>query len=368
VLRAHWQDYCQAHGTAVTPLQHRVAAAIMHCQTAALGGHLFECPSCGQREVSYNSCRNRHCPKCQGYKAQEWVEKRSDELLPVPYFHTVFTLPHELNALLLMNKRLMYELLFTAASRTLLKIGKKNLKCQLGFFSLLHTWGQTLTLHPHLHVVIPGVGISLDGSKVVRLKKKRYFVSDKILSLVFRGKFVQLLKRAHAAGKLRGEFDDFEAFINRAVRSNWVVRTKPPFGSPQVVLKYLARYTHRVAIGNSRILAVKDGSVTFRYKDYRTEESDKKMTLSGQEFIRRFFLHLLPSHFVRVRHYGFLARAQKTNALITLRQELGLPILEKPALNPHSIICSSCNVGILVKIIEFPRLQRLFFATAPPLS
>lgn len=365
IFRAHWGEYCQEHS--VTKLQHRVAAAIMQCRSAALGGHLLQCAACGHQEVAYNSCRNRHCPKCQGNKAAEWVTERSEELLAVPYFHTVFTLPHELNELVLMNKRLMYDLLFKAASRTLLKVGENNLKCQLGFFAVLHTWGQTLTLHPHLHVVIPGVGISLDGQKVVRLKKKRYFVSDKILSLVFRGKFVQLLKHAYAAGKLRGEFDDFEAFVDRCVLSNWVVRTKPPFGGPQVVLKYLARYTHRVAIGNSRILSVTNESVTFRYKDYRTAESDKQMTLSGPEFIRRFLLHLLPPGFVRVRYYGFLARAQKTKALVLLRRELGWPILEKPALNPHSNICSCCNTGLLLQIAEIPPVRISFCATSPPL-
>lgn len=368
VFRAHWAQYCRVHGASVTGLQHRVAAAIMHCRTAALGGHVLQCGACGHQEVSYNSCRNRHCPKCQGHKAQEWVEARSGELLPVSYFHAVFTLPHELNELVLMNKRLMYELLFKAVSRALLKIGRNNLKCQLGFFSVLHTWGQTLTLHPHLHVVIPGVGISLDGKRAVQLKKKRYFVPDKILSLVFRGKFIQLLKRAHAAGELRGEFDDFEAFIDRVVQSNWVVRTKPPFGGPEVVLKYLARYIHRVAIGNSRIISVAEESVTFRYKDYRSAEADKQMTLSGVEFIRRFLLHLLPSGFVRVRYYGFLARAQKAEALALLRQALGAATQEQPALNPHSNICSSCHEGFLVKFAEIPRLRSYFSAPAPPLS
>lgn len=362
----HWQGYCQKYGASVTPLQHRVAAAIMQCRTEALGGHFLQCNACGHREVAYNSCRNRHCPKCQGNKAAEWVAERSDELLPVPYFHAVFTLPHELNELVLMNKRLMYELLFKAASRTLLTIGRNNLKCQLGFFSVLHTWGQALTLHPHLHVVIPGVGISLDGTKAVPLKKKRYLISDKILSLVFRGKFISLLKRARKAGELRGEFDDFEAFLNRTVSSNWVVRTKPPFGGPEVVLKYLARYTHRVAIGNSRILSVTEDSVTFRYKDYRTKESDKQMTLSAFEFIRRFLLHLLPSHFVRVRYYGFLARGFKAKALLVLRRELKALPIAKPALNPHSIICSCCTTGILIKIAEIPRTRPCFKATSPP--
>ena len=343
----------------------------MNCRTAALGGHILECNQCQHCEVSYNSCRNRHCPKCQGHKAQEWVDERSDELLPVPYFHAVFTLPHDLNELVLINKRLMYDLLFKAVSRTLLKVGRNNLKCQLGFFAVLHTWGQTLTLHPHLHVVIPGVGISLDGSKVIRLKKKRYFVSDKILSLVFRGKFVQLLKRAHAAGELCGEFDDFEAFVNRIVKLNWVVRTKPPFGGPHVVLKYLARYTHRVAIGNSRILKLSSGTVRFRYKDYRTLKSDKQMTLSGCEFIRRFLLHLLPSGFVRVRYYGFLARTQKSKALELLRRELGdcrIPIQEKQPFNPHRDKCPCCKAGELIKIRVFLRNINPQYATAPPLS
>lgn len=368
VFRAHWAKYCQVRGASVTPLQHRVASAIMACRTAKLGGHVLQCSSCGHLEQSYNSCRNRHCPKCQGHKAQEWVEDRSAELLPVPYFHTVFTLPHQMNELLLVNKRLMCDLLFKAVSATLLKLGENNLSCRLGFFCLLHTWGQTLTLHPHLHVVIPGVGLSLGGDKVVPLKKKRYFLPDKILSSVFRGKFVELLKRAYKQGKLYGEFDDFNAFIKRAISSKWVVRTKPPFGGPQVVLKYLARYTHRVAIGNSRILSVTADSVTFRYKDYRTAESGKQMTLSQQEFIRRFLLHLLPSGFVRVRYYGFLTRGRKLKALEQIRQQLGSckDIVTLPS-NPHSRTCSSCGCMTLLRIYDIPPiLSSVHRATAPP--
>ena len=366
MFRAHWREYCAR--ASVTPFQHKVAAAIMCCRTEALGGHLFECSHCGHQAPLYNSCRNRHCPKCQADKAREWVEARSDELLPVPYFHVVFTLPHELNELLLMNRRLMYELFFKAVSRTLLKVGERNLKCRLGFFSLLHSWGQTLTLHPHLHVVVPGVGLSVDGTHAVRLKKRRFLLPDKILSAVFRGKFISALKRAHKEHKLRGAFDDFEAFLDRAVRFSWVVRTKPPFGGPEVVLKYLARYTHRVAIGNSRIITATGEEVKFRYKDYRLKEPDKQISLAPTEFIRRFLLHVLPPGFVRVRYYGFLARGRKTRALALLREALGVNAPQKPALNPHRPLCPHCNRPSLVEIGLILRVVPVLHQTAPPLS
>ena len=369
IFRAHWQEY-QAERPA-TPEEHRIAEACMRCHTAALGGHMMQCDSCGHQVASYNSCRNRHCPGCQGHKAAEWVEARRDELLPVGYFHVVFTLPHIFNELVLVNKSLMYDLLFQAVAKTLLQVGERNLGCRLGFFAVLHSWGQTLTLHPHLHVVLPGCGLSLDRARVIHFKE-RYFVSDRILSKVFRGKFIALLKRAYRRGELRAYFDDFNAFLNLAVSETWVVRTMPSFAGPEVVLKYLARYTHRVAISNRRLLSLKDGMVTFAYRDYRTSE-DKQMSLQATEFIRRFLMHYLPKRFVRVRYYGFLTRAKRKAEFTRLRELL--PTITTPKeteTNPHRAHCPHCKAGFLVPIRELPtqifRLSatRTLFPTAPP--
>jgi len=356
VFRAHWEEYRTRHQ--VTSEQAQAARAILDCRTEALGGHCYRCDSCGYEEISYNSCRNRSCPKCQGNKAVEWVEARREELLPVQYFHTVFTLPAVFNDLVRQEPRKMYELLFKAASRTLLQIGRNNLHCQLGFFAILHTWGQTLTLHPHLHCLIPGAGLSESGG-VVHFKN-RYFVSDKILSAVFRGKFIQLLRRAVAKRAITFWGDDFEVFLNRAVSKDWVVRTKPPFGGPDVVLKYLARYTHRIAIANRRLLSLFDGHVTFRYRDYRDDSRQKQMTLSADEFIRRFLQHVLPKGFTRVRYYGFLSHHHRQHSLTTLRALLSAagtpctaaPTEPEPAFNSHTRCCPRCKTGTMMLIGE----------------
>lgn len=350
VLRAHWNEFL-ASGASVTFEQHRVVRDLLACQTPALGGHLYGCTACGKDVPLYNSCRNRHCPKCQGHKAAEWVEQRQAELLPVQYFHTVFTLPHVLNPLVQLNPQLMYNLLFKAVSRTLLQVGRKNLGCRLGFFALLHTWGQNLSLHPHLHVLVPGCGLALDGQGFVQFKE-RYFVSDRILTLVFRGKFVQYLKKAHRQGKLRlPDACCFDELLAAAISHRWVVHTKPPFAGPEVVLKYLARYTHRVAISNRRLVSLEDGKVTFGYKDYR-DGQQKQLILPAVEFIRRFLQHVLPKAFVRVRYFGFLARSNRRAALTRLRQLLSVSDPEKPALKAHSARCPHCNADSLVHLSE----------------
>lgn len=311
---------------------------------------MYECSRCGYRKIAYNSCRNRHCPKCQGHKAFEWVEARKAELLPVEYFHTVFTLPAEFNALCLGNKRLMYDLMFKAASRTLLQLGKKNLKCNIGFFAILHTWGSSMALHPHLHVVIPGCGLSSDG-RLVRFKT-HYFLPDRIISTVFRGKFIELLKKAKAKTELRAEFDDFEAFLSRSVEHDWVVRTKPPFAGPEVVLKYLSRYVQRIAISNKRIRSLQNGAVAFTCKNYRADGSKQEIKLTATDFIQRFLLHAVPHHFVRIRFFGFLARQNKKLALNQLRFALAqVSLSEKPASITHRLPCPYCKIGIL-KIIN----------------
>jgi hypothetical protein len=257
-----------------------------------------------------------------------------------------------------MAPREMYDLLFQAVSRTLLQIGKRNLKCELGAICLLHTWGSTLTLHPHIHCLIPGCGINEKGEPV-RLKKKRYFISDKILSRVFRGKFLSLLKRAYRKSRLPFEFDDIDAFLNSLVTKQWVVKTKPPFKGPTTVLKYLARYTHRVAISNQRILDADSESVTFRYKSYRLGGIPRSMKLHPHEFIRRFLQHCLPHQFTRIRHYGFLTSTKKTNALALLRSALGSPKLKTQSI-AHSDACPHCKTGTLIRLIEIQPLNTYF--------
>jgi len=327
VFRTHQESYFKRFGTSLPTYIHKAINAILGCRTAVLGGHILECDHCGKQEQSYNSCRNRSCPKCEGGKQAKWLEEREKDLLPVHYFHVVFTLPHVLNHLVLLNQELCLKLFFEAVRKTLLKIGKSKLKAKIGFFAILHTWGQQLEFHPHIHCVIPGGGISLDGKKWIHSsKKRRYFVSQKVLSRVFRGIFIQGLKRLYQTQQLKlpSTTTDLEALLNSACRKQWVVHCKPPFGGPEVVLKYLARYTHRIAISNSRLVAVDSSSVTFRNRDYRNKESGKLMTLSGSEFMRRFLMHVPLPGFVRIRHCGFLANRNRTKNIANIRTLLGV--------------------------------------------
>ncbi len=363
VFRQHFSEYQRTHR--VSAPEYKVANAIQQCRTAALGGHLLQCDSCNKQEISYNSCRNRHCPKCGGGKTAEWVRERSKELLSVGYFHTVFTLPAGLRPLVKMAPREMYDIFFQAVSRTLLQIGRKNLKCEIAATCVLHTWGSTLTHHPHIHCLIPGCGIRKDGTPK-RFKKRRYFVASKILARVFRGKFISLLKKAYRKGKLPFHFDCIEAFCDTLVKKEWCVRTTPPFAGPRTCLKYLARYTNRVAISNRRILKVDKESVTISYKSYRRGGIPKAIKLSPQEFIRRFFQHVLPHHFVRIRHYGFLSRTRKKEAIPLLRKALGDIKDEKPAFNTHSNICTHCNKGKLCIVREIPPLRLFLLRNSPP--
>jgi len=326
------------YGKTLSAGQHQVLRAVLRCRTAALGGHVQRCDDCGHQQIQYNSCRNRHCPKCQAMARAVWLEKRENELLPVPYFHVVFTLPHELAPLALQNQRAVYGALFQAAAGTLLEIAAdpKHLGARIGCLMVLHTWGQNLMHHPHTHAIVTGGGLSLDGSRWVhgRCSKrgKSFFAPVKVLSRVFRGKFIALLKQAFAAGKLGfygqlkplGNPVAFEQLLNRAVRHDWVVYAKRPFSSPLCVLKYLARYTHRVAISNQRLVGLNDGRVSFRYKDYAGGQHDKVMTLETPEFIRRFLMHTLPKGFVRIRYYGFLANRQRNRHLDQCRELLGV--------------------------------------------
>ncbi len=314
--------------------------AIRNCRTQALGGHLDRCSACGHEAISYNSCRNRHCPKCQTNAREQWLAKRSEDLLPVSYFHVVFTLPHDLSALALQNKKLLYDLLFDATAETLMEIAAdpKHLGAKIGVLAVLHTWGQNLQHHPHLHCVIPAGGLAPDHSAWIQAPTS-FFLPVRVLSKVFRGKFVDGLKRLFRAsdlalhGSLQPLADSkrFRKFLRQLFRNDWVVYAKRPFRGPEYVLQYLARYTHRVAISNHRLIAFEDGKVTFRYRDYAHGSKKRKMTVTADEFLRRFLLHLLPRGLVRIRHFGFLSNRSRSRLLGICRQLLSdAPLARAP--------------------------------------
>jgi len=302
----------------------KVLLAIQRCRTAVLGGHLDECTRCGHRAISYNSCRNRHCPKCQAGTRDRWLEKRRRELLPTPYVHVVFTLPRPLAPLALQNKKIVYDLLFRTSAETLLEIARdpRHLGAEIGFFSVLHTWNQKLQLHPHVHCVIPNGGLSPNRLHWIKTRYA-FFLPVQVLGRVFRGKFVAALKRAFQDGQLHFHGDlkplaqpkTFFAWLRPLFRKDWVVYAKRPFGGPEYVLRYLGRYTHRVAISNHRLITFADQKVTFHWRDSAHKNEQRRMTLSLDEFLRRFLLHLLPDGFVRIRHFGFLANRQRATLL-----------------------------------------------------
>jgi hypothetical protein len=311
----------------------RVLRAIERCRTAALGGHLDRCSRCQHQAISYNSCRNRHCAKCQTTARDKWLAAREKELLAVPYVHVVFTLPHELSRLALSNKKVIYDLLFRASAATLLEIAAdlKHLGAEIGFLSVLHTWGQNLLHHPHVHCVIPAGGLSHDHQSWIG-PPYAFFLPVKVLSRVFRGKFVAGLKMAFRKKELAfsgtlqplAQAPAFRSFLRSLYRKDWVVYAKPPFGGPHHVLHYLARYTHRVAISNHRVVAFEDGKVTFRWKDYAHHNKQKLMTVTAEEFLRRFLLHVLPHGFVRIRFFGFLANRRRKSMLPLCQQLLAM--------------------------------------------
>ena len=320
--------------------------AITACRTAALGGHLDSCSRCDLQAISYNSCRNRHCPKCQAQARQRWLARREQDLLPVPYFHVVFTLPHALNPLCQRYPRLLYDLLFRASAQTMLEVAAdpKHLGARIGFLSILHTWGQNLRLHPHLHCVIPAGGFDPGYSRWVH-PKYSFFLPVKVLSRVFRGKYLALLQQA-----LRQRRLDYPATLVRMLLKNdWVVYAKPAFGEPTRVLRYLGRYTHRVAISNQRLLSFDGSCVRFRWKDYAHGNKQRIMTLSAVEFLRRFCQHVLPRGFVHIRHFGYLASAHRTSLLALARQQLDCPPLPSSHLtnSPMAIWrCPRCGANM----------------------
>jgi Putative transposase/Transposase zinc-binding domain len=332
IIRQYGKAFIENNRSWLTYQHLRVLYSIEHCRTAALGGHIDGCSRCGYRaDISYNSCGSRHCPKCLTHARDLWLAERAKECLPVGYFHVVFTLPHELSWLALHNKKTVYNLLFRAAADTLLEVAAdpQRLGAEVGFLSVLHSWGQNLQFHPHLHCILPSGGLSFDHQRWVH---PRYaFLPAKVLSKLFRGKFTEALKKAFRRGALQfpGALQAirtdkaFRAFLRTAYRKNWVVYAKPPFRGPEHLLQYLARYTHRVAISNHRIINVADGRVTFRWKDYAHGGKQRKMTLSANEFLRRFLLHVLPKGFIRIRFFGFLAPRRRRALLPLCRQLLG---------------------------------------------
>jgi hypothetical protein len=332
LFRCYGADYRQKHGASMSVAQRRVMTAIEVCRTAVLGGHLEQCDHCGHQRNAYNSCANRHCPKCQSLARAKWLEDRRGELLHTQYFHVVFTVPEEISAIAYHNKRQVYGILFRAAAETLRTIAAdpKHLGAQIGFFAVLHTWGSNLLHHPHLHCVVSGGGLSADGSQWICCRKG-FFLSVRVLSRLFRRLFLEQLCNAFDAGNLEF-FSSLESLRNPSAFRNylaplreveWVIYAKRPFAGPEQVLDYVGRYTHRVAISNNRLLDIAEGKVSFCYKDYRHEAQQKTMTLQAEEFIRRFLLHVLPEGFQRIRYYGFLANPYRQQKLARCRDLLG---------------------------------------------
>lgn len=340
VFRRYGSAYRERHGASLSKAQRRAMSAIELCRTAALGGHVERCDCCGHLRVWYNSCRSRNCPKCQALARAQWLEDRRSELLDVEYFHVVFTVPEPIAAIALQNKEKVYNILFRTVRDTLCTIAAdpKHLGAQIGFFAVLHTWGQNLLHHPHVHCVVPGGGISPDGTRWISCRRG-FFLPVPVLARLFRRLFLEALVKAFDAGELRF-FSSLEplrvrpAFLRHlrlARKTEWVVYAKPPFaGDPDDVLKYVARYTHRVAISNDRILDIEDGEVRFRWKDYRDDGRSKTMALAAEEFIRRFLLHILPEGFQRIRYYGFLANRYRTEKLALCRRFLQMRSPEPP--------------------------------------
>jgi hypothetical protein len=336
IFREHGEDYRSRHS--LSPQQSKVLNRIVSCRTAALGGHQDTCSSCDFQRLSYNSCRDRHCPKCQASKQASWLETRLERLLPVPYFHVVFTLPHVLNPLVMQNAEALYNLLFAAASATLLTLAANPrwLGAQIGITAVLHTWSQNLLLHPHLHCVVTGGGLSFDGQRWIE-GRRGFLFPVKVVAAMFRGKFLAGLKKLWESDqlKLNGSVSDlkdagcFRRFLSTLYDAKWVVYAKRPFGGPEQVFSYLGRYTHRVAITNSRLVMLENGHVSLEWKDYADESRKKVMRLPAEEFVRRFLLHVLPKGFVRIRHYGLMASGNVSGKLAQARKVLDAkPVLE----------------------------------------
>jgi hypothetical protein len=364
ILHKHIGDYQNEYP--LWPEHQKIVSDLLNCRTAHLGGYVERCNTCGTVRITYHSCRNRHCPKCQHMPRERWLEKRKDEILPVNYFHVVFTLPHELNTIILNNKKVMLNILFKAASRTLLTFGENDLNGTPGFLAILHTWDQKLNAHFHLHCLVAGGVVSKDKKRWISVRND-YLFNAKALSLVFRGKFIERMSHACLNEKINLTGNAYKNLKNKLYTKNWVVSVRDPVKSPEHVLEYLARYTHRVAIANSRIRAIKDGRVTFTAKD-RKKNKMESVTITAVEFIRRFLLHSLPKGFVRIRHYGFLANRNRTANLNTIRHLMGLsapPVKEMASLEEMMrkltgtdiTICPCCNKGKMQFFAEIPKYR-----------
>ncbi len=391
ILRRHLADYLDAHHLSFQ--QYKAAQAIMHCRTAALGGHVDACTACGHWVVSYNSCGNRHCPKCQWSAQQRWIKNRTEELLPVTYFHLVFTLPDGLNPVVMNNEAKLYDLLFRAAWETLGQLARQPqwLGAQAGMIAVLHTWGQNLSLHPHLHCIVPGGGLANDKTTWVR-SRHNCFLPVRVLSRLFRGKFLHYLRDLYQQGQL--EFcgqaaaleheKTFKQLLTALYKKEWVVYAKRPFGGPEQVINYLGRYTHRIAISNRRILAVQNGNVSFTYKDYRNNGQQKSLTLDATEFIRRFLQHCLPPGFHKIRYYGILSIRNRKTKLATLQKSLQYqPTAEDPDAKTQPLkTCPACgrpslqHLGIIpARLFNPGRTSAMYIpcsrappAASPPIS
>jgi hypothetical protein len=369
VLHMHGVDYCRSHK--LTSEQYKVIHAIQNCRTATLGGHVDQCDHCGDLHISYNSCRNRHCPKCQSLRTLKWLDNRRKELLPVQYFHMVFTLPHELNNLMLYNKKLLHGLLFQAAWEAIKTLGKdpKRLGGQMGMLAILHTWGQNLLLHNHLHCIVPGGALTKGGRW--KQSKKGYLFPVKVVSKIFRGIYVSKLRALYKDNKLKlPDTKNFNKLLDNLMEKDWVVYAKEPFAGPEKLLDYLGRYTHKIAISNNRILACDQNSVTFKWRDYSDNSKEKIMKLHPDEFIRRFLHHIVPKRFMRIRSFGFLANASKAKNIEIIRKRLSYTQQDKNKKDTKAImlelmgiditICPNCKKGNLCRV---GRLQTKFANT-----
>ncbi len=377
IFRRHGPAWRSTHAGHVSLAQLKAMSAIETCRTAALGGHLEGCEDCGHRRIAYNSCRNRHCPRCQGAAAREWLAAQEADLLPVGYFHVVFTLPAEVADIAFHNKAVVYDLLFKAASETMMTIAAdpRHLGARIGITAVLHTWGSAMTHHPHIHMIVPGGGISLDGARWVS-SKPAFLLPVRVLGALFRRLFLTRLFELHTAGRLQffgdqSGLNDQRAFARHLApvkKKKWVVFAKPPFSGPEAVLAYLSRYTHRVAISNHRLISFDEAGVRFRYKDYRRSGADRHrtMTLHADEFIRRFLVHVLPQGFHRIRHYGLLASAGRKANVARARELLAVPMTDEPAApnapSDPKPPCPCCGGRMVV--IEI--LKPTFRARAPP--
>jgi hypothetical protein len=381
VFRRYGKSYRDQHAASMSQAQRRVMTAIEVCRTAALGGHLERCTDCEHERNCFNSCRDRHCPKCQSLARAQWIEERQAELLPVGYFHIVFTVPQEIAALAFQNKELVLGILFRVTAETLRTIAAdpKHLGAEIGFFAVLHTWGSNLQCHPHLHCVVPAGGLSPDGQRWISCRRPDFFLPVRVLSKLFRRLFLQALQSAYDCGRLQffhrlrplAERVAFARYLAKSKRHRWVVYAKRPFAGPQQVLDYVGRYTHRVAISNQRLLDIEDGHVRFKWKDYRHGDQIKTMALDADEFIRRFLMHVLPTGFHRIRYYGFLGNRHRNEKLTKCRRLLGTSTTSAPAhllsaakdyreryedLTGRSLRrCPQCRQGQMIIVAILPR-------------